>query len=86
MNQTELTGRLRDVLHKIAELENAGGLVTTHRLASELTQARQNIWMYVQKLQRAGPDHLQPHQVLHHPDPAERGRLAGVGRAARREG
>ncbi|GAA5513082.1 LexA repressor [Deinococcus carri] len=54
MTQDELTGRPRDVLHKIAELENAGELVTIQRVGEALHLPRQNIWGYVRKLQERG--------------------------------
>ncbi|WP_234009001.1 LexA family transcriptional regulator [Deinococcus sp. NW-56] len=54
MTQTELTGRPRDVLHMIATLENAGEMVTLHRVAVALGLPRQNIWIYVRKLQERG--------------------------------
>lgn len=54
MTQSELTGRLRDVLHKIATLENAGEMVTLQRVGAELELPRQNIWTYVRKLDERG--------------------------------
>ncbi|MPY65647.1 hypothetical protein F8S09_02915 [Deinococcus sp. SDU3-2] len=73
------------MLHTIAGLENVGELITTARIAAELSLPRQNIRGYLLALREHGLVHC-PHRAPHHPHPPHRRRVAGARRGTRPRG
>ncbi|WP_052195262.1 LexA family protein [Deinococcus radiopugnans] len=59
-SRRQVQGRQRDVLDTIATLENAGELITTARIAGELSLPRQNIRGYLLALRDRGLVHYAP--------------------------